>query len=435
MSSREPPGRGSRSPPNPPRPTAPPTSSHPRGAVGSMAALHVRSRRWPLWGQIAWWVLLLPVAMACWGASRGSGVRVGVWIAAVVVAVLGGSTIAGALSGPDGTSGGSPPGASRAPVTTVEVSTASVTAAPTTAREAVPATATTFPTATAPVTTPTPTAATVPATAPTPVTTTPLGSVSALDVLNTIAVANEHQAGYDRKLFPLWADDDHDGCDTRAEVLVRDAVTPPLEGAHCGLSGGMWLSPYDNETLTSPTEVQIDHVVALKEAWDSGAWAWTTPQRQAYANDLSDARTLRAVSAASNNAKGDKDPSNWLPPNPADECSYIGDWIAIKARWQLTMDQSEHGRLANLLGSTCQGLLIAPRETVTIVPTTTVAPPAAQPAPPPQPATTAAEAPNGGGVVYANCAAARAAGVAPLHRGDPGYSAKLDRDGDGIACE
>ena len=171
-------------------------------------------------------------------------------------------------------------------------------------------------------------------------------------------------------------------------------------------------------TVTSPAGIQIDHVVALKEPWDSGAWAWTTPERQTFANDLSDIRTLRAVSSSSNESKDDADLSNWLPLYTADVCPYILDWIAIKARWQLTTDQSEAGRLNNLLTGQCNGLRINPwqPETITTTPAATSPTPPTTAAPTPSPTALASPASD---VYYANCAAAKAAGAAPLHRGEP----------------
>ena len=85
------------------------------------------------------------------------------------------------------------------------------------------------------------------------------------------------------------------------------------------------------------------------------------PERlTAYGNDLDNPRSLRAVTGAVNNDKGDKDPSNWLPPNPAAVCTFLADWTAIKARWGLSMDQSEAGRIRNVLTDQCPGQLVAP---------------------------------------------------------------------------
>src|SRR6476660_4649868 len=89
-------------------------------------------------------------------------------------------------------------------------------------------------------------------------------------------------------------------------------------------TGGQWYSAYDGMTTTNPADLEIDHVVALKEAWDSGAFAWDAARQAAYGNDLTDRRTLIAVAASSNQSKGDSDPSNWLPPLVSDQCRCIG---------------------------------------------------------------------------------------------------------------
>jgi hypothetical protein len=244
-------------------------------------------------------------------------------------------------------------------------------------------------------------------------------------MLAGVVVEKEHPAGYDRTLFGYPADLDGDQCDTRSEVLQRDSITPAqVDPYGCTVVAGDWVSAYDGLTFTSPGDLEIDHVVALKEAWDSGAWAWTAETRIAYANDLSDTRTLRAVSVSTNRAKGDRDPSNWIPPDPNDVCPFIADWVSIKTRWNLSMDSSEAGRIKNLLDDQCLGFVIAPSPTAIVAITPVSAPPAVVPVA--QPTAT---------VYYANCTAARAAGAAPLHAGEPGYRSALDRDKDGIACE
>ena len=189
------------------------------------------------------------------------------------------------------------------------------------------------------------------------------GTVDALELLATIPVQLEHPTGYSRDLFAIWSDLNGDGCDTRAEVLMAESLTPAqVDSSGCTVVAGDWLSSYDGLTFTSPADLDIDHVVALKEAWDSGAWQWTAEQRIAYGNDTTDSRTLAAVSATSNRSKGDKDPSNWLPPDTKAICQYLSDWVSIKARWGLSMDQSEWGRIKNQLTAGCPGLRI-PRRT------------------------------------------------------------------------
>ena len=211
----------------------------------------------------------------------------------------------------------------------------------------------------------------------------------AKSVLASIKVENEYKSGYRRSLFVHWSDLDGNGCDTREEVLKRDSISKPqVDPYRCYVVAGDWYSKYDGKTLSDRSDVDIDHVVALKEAWDSGAWAWSMSQRQAFANDLTDRRTLIAVTDRVNASKSDKDPSNWMPPLKSYWCTYLGDWISVKARWGLSMDQSEFGRIKNLLASDCSTLTIAGRgavpslagapttsaTTATTTPRTTVAP-------------------------------------------------------------
>ena len=144
----------------------------------------------------------------------------------------------------------------------------------------------------------------------------PKGAVSqaALTVLARIKVERERPQGYKRDLFRHWTDDDSDSCNTREEVLIAESRTPAQVDAYgCKVIEGDWFSEYDGLLHTNPSDLDIDHFVPLKEAWDSGAWAWSPTQRQRFANDLSDPRALIAVTAGANRSKGDKDPSNWLP--------------------------------------------------------------------------------------------------------------------------
>ena len=104
-------------------------------------------------------------------------------------------------------------------------------------------------------------------------------------VADTLVVSQDRLTGYNRALFKLWIDADKNGCDTRAEVLIQEAIVKPKIGKKCALTGGKWLSPYDAKATTKATDLDIDHVVPLAEAWRSGAWAWSATKRQAYAND------------------------------------------------------------------------------------------------------------------------------------------------------
>ena len=133
--------------------------------------------------------------------------------------------------------------------------------------------------------------------------TRPAGGLLAL--LDSLVVAAEHTDGYDRDLFRHWVDADSDGCDTRREVLITKAVTAPSVGGDCALSDGVWVSRYDAETETgSRRGFDINHLVPLKEAWESDAHAWDPETREHFANDLGYEHSLVAVSARSNRSKG-----------------------------------------------------------------------------------------------------------------------------------
>lgn len=158
--------------------------------------------------------------------------------------------------------------------------------------------------------------------------------------------AAEVRTGYARKLFPHWIDADGDGCSTRNEVLLAEADDPPTVGDDCKLTGGRWYSYYDGVSVNGPGGLDIDHMVALAEAWDSGARNWTTATRRLFANDLGDYRSLVAVTASANRSKGDQDPDEWLPDEQ--RCRYVKQWVAVKHRWRLTVDSAEKDALTAL---------------------------------------------------------------------------------------
>ena len=166
--------------------------------------------------------------------------------------------------------------------------------------------------------------------------------------ISGLPVATEVRTGYTRDKFHLWIDADGDGCNTRNEVLIAEATTEPTIGASCKLTGGRWHSYYDNADWTLASDLDIDHLVPLAEAWDSGARNWTAAQREAYANDLGDARDLVAVTDNVNQAKGDRDPAEWMPPAAGATCRYVAEWTAVKIRWRLTVDSAEKSALTSV---------------------------------------------------------------------------------------
>jgi len=121
-----------------------------------------------------------------------------------------------------------------------------------------------------------------------------------------------------------WIDADHDCQDTRAEVLISESTAPVTftTSSNCTVATGRWVDPWSGAVVTSATQVQIDHDVPLAEAWRSGAWAWTTAQRIAYANDLSYPWHLNAVTNSQNTSKSDSDPAHWKPPLQSTWCLY-----------------------------------------------------------------------------------------------------------------
>lgn len=165
--------------------------------------------------------------------------------------------------------------------------------------------------------------------------------------------ADQNANTYDRALFQHWIDADGDGCDTRGEVLVEESVTTVTVSSGCSLSGGQWLSPYDQVSWTDPADVDIDHVVPLAEAWRSGAWAWTESQRREFANDLEVAYALAAVTDNVNQSKGDSDPAQWIPSYGPAQCQYLIDWALVKYRWSMTVDWAEMSTLASGLSGAC----------------------------------------------------------------------------------
>ena len=168
--------------------------------------------------------------------------------------------------------------------------------------------------------------------------------------LEALTIQPERRSGYDRDLFDHWVDADGDRCDARREALIAEAVVAPRVGASCALSGGEWVSVYDGISETGAgSGFDVDHLVPLAEAWDSGAYAWDSDTRRRYANDLGYEHSLVAVSSSSNRQKGAADPAEWLPPEASVRCWYAEAWIAVKTRWDLSVDTSELQALRTLV--------------------------------------------------------------------------------------
>lgn len=259
----------------------------------------------------------------------------------------------------------------------------------------------------------------------------------ALDVLATIPVKGRApKTGYSRDQFgQAWADTDRNGCDTRNDMLRRDLADLALKPGtrDCVVLSGVLNDPYTGTLVNflrgkDSDAVQIDHVVALSDAWQKGAQQLTAAQRLAFANDP---LNLLAVDGPANQQKSDGDAATWLPANKSYRCDYVARQISVKSGYGLWVTAAEHDAMTRVLGGcpdpaapTGQEPPPPPIQAATPAPVP-AAPAASEPAPAGDPAA----------AYYANCAAARAAGAAPLRAGQPGYREKMDGDRDGIACE
>lgn len=165
------------------------------------------------------------------------------------------------------------------------------------------------------------------------------------EAIMNLTVSGEHREGYNRGEFPHWIDEDADGCDTRKEVLIAEADQPATLSGVCMIRDGSWWSYYDGEVVEDSRELDIDHLVPLAEAWDSGASGWSRDRRRAYANDLGAESSLIAVTAATNRSKADQDPFTWMPPASDARCRYVMEWTVVKTRWSLSVDDLERQAL------------------------------------------------------------------------------------------
>ncbi|MER7488887.1 HNH endonuclease family protein [Streptomyces sp. NPDC126497] len=177
---------------------------------------------------------------------------------------------------------------------------------------------------------------------------TPVSAATARGYLAALTVATENRTGYNRDLFPHWITQSG-SCNTRESVLKRDG-SGVVTDSSCAATSGSWYSPYDGATWSAASDVDIDHLVPLAEAWDSGAGSWSTSRRQAFANDLTRPQLL-AVTDNVNQAKGDQDPATWMPSRTAYRCTYVRAWVQVKYYYGLSVDSAEKSALQNHLAS------------------------------------------------------------------------------------
>ncbi|WP_225437499.1 GmrSD restriction endonuclease domain-containing protein [Arthrobacter sedimenti] len=307
----------------------------------------------------------------------------------------------------------------------------------------------------------------------------PAANTEALALLETLPIKGRApKTGYDREQFgQAWADVDHNGCDTRNDMLNRDLTDiVHANSVPCKVQSGVLDDPYTGTVIpflrgqATSSDVQIDHVVALSDAWQKGAQQLTFDQRVAFANDP---LNLQSTDGPTNQQKSDGDAATWLPPNKSYRCEYVARQVSVKATYALWVTQAEHDAMAGIL-SDCNGILaptnqMAPSVTQPPAPVKTEAPapvvpePVAPPAAPapepvapapvapapvvpapapvapapvaPAPVAPAPVAPAPAAPYYANCSEVRAAGAAPIAAGSPGFQPKFDGDGDGWGCD
>lgn len=261
---------------------------------------------------------------------------------------------------------------------------------------------------------------------------------TALGLLETLPVKGRApKTGYDRagQFGTPWLDVDRNGCDTRNDILQRDLTAVVLSGP-CKVLSGLLEDPLSGQTVqfvrgnTTSTLVQIDHLVALSDAWQKGAQQLSQLTRVNFANDP---LNLLAVNGPTNSSKGDGDAATWLPPNRGFWCEYVARQISVKAHYLLWVTQAEKDAMVRVLGS-CPGQ-VAYQSTLPAAVAGVAAGAGGSGADAGSAGSAGSAGPIAADVFYQNCSAARVAGAAPVRVGDPGYGRHLDRDGDGVGCE
>jgi len=254
----------------------------------------------------------------------------------------------------------------------------------------------------------------------------PPPAASALAAIDSLLVKGRApKTGCSREQFgTAWYDADHNGCDTRNDVLARDLISVQRRaGSDCVVIAGVLRDPYIGRDISfskaDASAVQIDHVVALSDSWQKGSQYWDQSKRVALANDP---LNLLAVDGPTNGAKGDGDAATWLPPNKSYRCAYVARQVAVKLKYGIWVTAAEADAMRRVLSACPEEELPSDSGAPVTVTSAAVEEPHGK---------------SGKANHYRTCADARAAGVTPIRTGTPLYDANrhLDRDGDGVACE
>ena len=253
------------------------------------------------------------------------------------------------------------------------------------------------------------------------------GATPATTLTITVAPIPTGIPEYSRSEWKHWEDHDGDCQDARQEVLIAESlVSVTFETDRgCRVETGRWFGAFTGVFVDDPRELDIDHMVPLKNAHLSGGWSWDTEMREEYANYLGEENHLIAVTKGANRSKGAKGPEEWGPPEQSYWCQYATDWTEVKARWSLTMTEQEAEIVTDMLG-TCEN---PPDLEVWEAMGTVVGEHKPEPT---------EELQNS---VYGSCEEAAEAGEQRVQgsqgggRGFPKAMVPSARDGDGIVCE
>ena len=236
---------------------------------------------------------------------------------------------------------------------------------------------------------------------------------------------------YSRSEWKHWENHDGDCQDARQEVLVEESLVPVTykTDRECRVETGRWYGVFTGTYFEDPGDVDVDHMVPLKNAHDSGGWAWSPERKEEYANHLGDDDHLIAVEDNANQSKGAKGPDEWMPPDATYWCQYATDWTQIKARWELTMTKIEVEAVVDML-QRCENPPDVEVEERDYLGTATGD---HRPEPTEEPASAA----------YGSCEEAESAGEQKFQGsrgGGEGFPKEMvpsarDGDGDGIVCE
>lgn len=292
-----------------------------------------------------------------------------------------------------------------------------------------------------PAPTPTPTPTLTPPPTPSIETSTP---ATTLDI--TVSPIRADIPEYSRSQYKHWVDDDGDCQDARQEVLILESLVEVTfeSERECRVATGQWYGAFTGASVETPGELDVDHLVPLKNAHNSGAWAWNSTKKQEYANDLENPDHLIAVTRGANRSKGAKGPEDWRPPDESYWCQYAMDWTEVKIEWGLTMTQRESEAIIEML-DTCPNPVVVEAQTaedtsgtdMTMQPEAAAADPTATPTLMPEPES------HEDIPVYESCEEAMEAGESRVQgssgdgRGFPRamVPSARDGDGDGVVCE